>query len=208
MATILNQVPLTATATTRLVAAAQGSGPAGWRLTFLGASWTGSVVLKADMGAPGQAQNLTAIPFLTESTGATNSASTPITASGVFVVQPTYTDYDLYAVYTHTSGSAVVTVSTQDGATASGDLTAANVDGSASQNTFGAAVPYTGAYAFPGALSVGGDVSVSKTISSTTPATERLTLSEVTLSGATIAITPSTNAPVIDSSSSIRADST
>lgn len=209
MATILSQVPLTATADVLLVSAAQGHGPAGWRLGFLGASWTGSVVLKADMGAPGQAQSLTTIPFITESTGATNTAGTAITATGNYLVQPNYCGYDLYASYTHTSGSCVVTTQTQDGATASGDLTAANLDGSASQNTFGANVPYTGTYAFPGSVTGAfngtlgattpaavtgttgtftGDVSVSKTISSATPSTERLTLSEVTLSGTTIAI--------------------
>ena len=156
MATILARVPLTATADVLLVSAAQGRGPAGWRLSFLGSGWTGSVVLKANMAAPGQAQSLTAIPFITESTGATNSASTPITADGAFLVQPDYCAYDLYAVYTHTAGSCVVTVQTQDGATATGDLTAANLDGSGSQNTFGANVPYTGAYTFPGALAITG----------------------------------------------------
>lgn len=149
MASILAQVPLTATADVLLVASAQGKGPAGWRLGFRGTGWTGSLVLKANMAAPGQAQSLTSIAFITESTGATNAADTAITADGAYIVQPDYCAYDLYAVYTHTAGSCVVTVQTQDGATPTGDLTAANLDGSGSQNTFGANVPYTGTYKFP-----------------------------------------------------------
>lgn len=156
MATLLAQVPLTATADVLLVASAQGRGPAGWRVSFRGTGWTGSVVLKANMAAPGQAQSLTSIAFITESTGATNTAGTAITADGAYIVQPDNCAYDLYAVYTHTAGSCVVTVQTQDGATPTGDLTAANLDGSGSQNTFGANVPYTGSYTFPGALAITG----------------------------------------------------
>jgi hypothetical protein len=243
---ILAQVPLTASGNVLLVATAQGCGPAGWRVTFLGASWTGSVVLATDRAAPGQAQSLTNIAYLTASTGATNTAGTAITASGDYIIPASSCAYDLYAVYTHTAGSCAVKVLTEDAGSGGDGLTAAEVDGSASQNVFGAAVPYTGAYTFPGALAItgaltgvtsltmagalsgvttgafsgvitstnatassststgaivtagglgvakdsyfGGLVSVASTISSTTPSTTRLTQSEVTLSGATIAV--------------------
>ncbi|MFA6167798.1 MAG: hypothetical protein WC700_14350 [Gemmatimonadaceae bacterium] len=158
MATILSQVPLTATADVLLVATAQGAGPAGWRVTFLGASWTGSVVLKTNRAAPGQAQSLTSIAYLTASTGATNAADTAITGDGDFIIPLASCAYDLYAVYTHTSGSAAVKVLTEDAGSGGGggDVTAAGVDGSASQNTFGADIPYTGSYTFPGALAITG----------------------------------------------------
>ena len=158
MATILSQVPLTETADVLLVATAQGAGPAGWRVTFLGASWTGSVVLKTNRAAPGQAQSLTSIAYLTASTGATNAADTAITGDGDFIIPLASCAYDLYAVYTHTSGSCAVKVLTEDAGSGGGggDVTAAGVDGSASQNTFGADIPYTGSYTFPGALAITG----------------------------------------------------
>ena len=158
MASILAQVALTETADVLLVATAQGCGAAGWRLNFLGSGWTGSLVLKSNMAAPGQAQSLTSIAYLTASTGATNAADTAITSSGDFIIPAASCAYDLYAVYTHTAGSCAVTVLTEDSGSggSGGELTAAEVDGSASQNTFGAAVPYTGAYTFPGALAITG----------------------------------------------------
>jgi hypothetical protein len=157
---ILSQVPLTASGNILLVATSQGAGPAGWRVTFLGSSWTGSVVLANNRGAPGQAVSLTNIAYLTASTGATNTAGTAITSSGDYIIPLSSCVYDLYAVYTHTSGSCAVKVLTEDAGGSSGDgITAAEVDGSASQNTFGAAVPYTGAYTFPGALAITGALS-------------------------------------------------
>ncbi len=153
---ILSKVPLTASGNVLLIATAQGAGTAGWRVTFLGASWTGSVVLASNTAAPGQAASYMNIAYLTASTGATNTAGTAITSDGDYIIPLSSCAYDLYAVYTHTSGSCAVTVLPEDAGAGGGGLTAAEVDGSASQNTFGAAVPYTGAYTFPGALAITG----------------------------------------------------
>lgn len=159
MAQFFQPVVLNATADAVLLRAAQLPASDGTRLVFVGASWSGSVVLKVDMGAPGQAQSLTSVAYLTASTGATNTAGTAITASGDFIVTSEFDNYDLYATYTHTSGSAVVYILSEDatfsGAGPGGDIFADEVNGSGGRSTFGAAIPYTGIYSFPSQVGIG-----------------------------------------------------
>lgn len=148
---------LSASGTSLLVAAAQGAGPDGWTLVFKGSGWTGSVVLKVNTAPQGAAVSYLSIPYLNANTGATINADTPITTDGTFIVSETYSNYDLYAVYTHTAGSVAIPILTESrgGGTGPGTgTTAADVDGSAGQNVFGANVPYTGGYTFPSSLTV------------------------------------------------------
>lgn len=198
MAQILSRVPLTVTDLTLLVVkGAQGSGLAGRRLVFTldaGAAWSGSAVLKINTGAPGQAVSLTNIPYLNASTGATVSAGTAITTTGGYIVADTYNGYDVYVAYTHTSGSAVVTVLTEDAGTGDatniGDATA-NSLAVTTNATVGGTLAVTGALTATAGMTAAGDVSTSKTISSATPSTERLTQSEITLSATSIAVSGS-----------------
>lgn len=153
MASLIQTVPLTASGNILLVQTAQGCGTAGWRVVFTGSSWVGSVVLKSQTNAPGQAQAFTSIAYINANTGATIAADTAITASGSYIIPATSCVYDLYAIYTHTSGSCAVGILTEDasgggGSGPGGQIEAGNVDGSTS-STFGELIPYTGTYKFP-----------------------------------------------------------
>lgn len=73
-----------------------------------GTSWSGSLVLKVNTAYPGEAQALSNIAYRNRTTGAAVTAGTAITTFGVYEVDGN--NQDLVGSYTHTSGSASVTV--------------------------------------------------------------------------------------------------
>ncbi len=152
-----NRVTLSATGTTLLATAGAGAGPDGWLLSFSSVGWTGSIVLKQDQSAPGQAQNLVTVGYQNGNTFAPVAAGTAITSSAVpYVVQ--LTGYDLYAVYTHTAGTVTITVTPANNASGGSGGTAVAA-GDVTSGTFGSFTGDVGTYTFPGALAIGGSLS-------------------------------------------------
>lgn len=163
MAQILAQVALTATDTALLlVSRAAGAGVAGRQIAVsldAGNAWTGSAVVKVNTAPPGQAVSLSNVAYINAATGVTISAGTPITAVGGYIVPDTQNGYDLYLAYTHTSGSAVVVVLTEDAgagdSTDIGDATANSLTVT-NNETVGGTLGVTGATTLGSTLAVTG----------------------------------------------------
>ncbi len=152
-----NRVTLSATGNTLLASAGAGAGPDGWLLSFSSVGWTGSLVLKQDQSAPGQAQNLVSVAYQNGNTFAPVAAGTAITVSTTpYVVQ--LTGYDLYAVYTHTAGTVTITVTPANNASGGGGGTAVAA-GDVTSGTFGSFTGDVGTYTFPAGINAGGALS-------------------------------------------------
>jgi hypothetical protein len=101
-----NPVILSATGNVLLVNGAERGGVGPTILTFTGASWTGSAVLKINTALPGEAVSLATVAYKNRATGITVAAGTAITADAV--VEVGQNGRDLYVTYTHTSGTCAV----------------------------------------------------------------------------------------------------
>mgnify|MGYP001560028811 CR=1 FL=1 len=105
---VVTIVTLSATGLTRLARSGEGYGAGGWQIGFVGASWTGSVVLKKLTSPPGATAAYETVGYFTTDTGAAVAAGTAISAAANVIVQDVGSD--LYADYTHTAGTVTITV--------------------------------------------------------------------------------------------------
>ncbi len=105
---VVTIVTLSATGLTRLARSGEGYGAGGWQIGFVGASWTGSVVLKKLTSPPGATAAYETVGYFTTDTGAAVAAGTAISAAANVIVQDVGSD--LFADYTHTAGTVTITV--------------------------------------------------------------------------------------------------
>jgi hypothetical protein len=107
MGAVVGRQTFSATGQYLLVEAGTGYGQGGWQIAVVGASWTGSGVLKQRTSPPGSAVALgSAITYYLVNDG--SSATAAISAAANVIVQNVGSD--LYFDYTHTSGTVTVTV--------------------------------------------------------------------------------------------------
>jgi hypothetical protein len=107
MGAVVGRQTFSATGQYLLVEAGTGYGQGGWQIAVVGASWTGSGVLKQRTSPPGSAVALgSAITYYLVNDG--SSATAALTAAANVIVQNVGSD--LYFDYTHTSGTVTVTV--------------------------------------------------------------------------------------------------
>lgn len=157
MAVPLPQVyTLTASGDYQLTLAGNSAGPDGWNIQFIGASWTGSIVLKSNQAPPGAANNLVSVTYYSLNTYLPVTAGTAITVATVpYFVRDTA--YDLYAVYTHTAGTVTLVVTPANNASGGGPGPSPGTvpAGDVTSGTFGAFSGDTGTYVFPSQLNFG-----------------------------------------------------
>lgn len=97
---------LSATGDYLLLSQGERTGPGPTILTIVGTSWTGSLVLKINTAYPGEAVSLSNVAYKNRATGISVAAGTAITSD--LVVEVGQLQADLYATYTHTSGSVEI----------------------------------------------------------------------------------------------------